>query len=383
MSKIEISHGCAHLCEPYVPQVCRVAKIESQTRDVKSIRLQTLDGARPFDVLPGQLGMLSVPPFGECMFAVTSFGDDYVEMAVKRVGFVTERIHELSEGDQVGLRGPYGNWFPYESCRGRDMLFVSGGIGSAPVRSFIRYCLEHRDDYGRIDIVYSASSKADLVYLDELTNDWPNHHDTHVHVSVYHGSDDWEMAVVHRAVSRADIPGKRPFDGKPRGGAVRARRAACSARAARRLRAWACFLGHHHHARGAMKCGVGKCGRCNIGGHFICLDGPCSPKRSWPPSRAISDDASSKRLAGRRAAAGRINQRGSAAFFSSTDVRRCEKPFRAGGGAFAARRRGSRREAPRRPVEYAGRGVKPRLFSHEALRVVASRGSRACFLNRT
>ncbi len=159
MSKIEVSHGCAHLCEPYIPQVCRVAKVESQTRDVKSVRLQTLDGTRPFDALPGQLGMLSVPPFG----------DDYVKMAVKRVGFVTERIHELSEGDQVGLRGPYGNWFPYESCGGPSLF---------------RTC--------RASLASLGVSPADIITTLEAR----------------------------------------------------------------------------------MKCGVGKCGRCNIGGHFICLDGP-------------------------------------------------------------------------------------------------------------
>ena len=274
MSKIGIFHGCAHLCEPYVPQVCKVVRIESQTRDVKSIRLQTLDAARPFDVLPGQLGMLSVPPFGECMFAATSFGDDYVEMAVKRVGFVTERIHELGEGDQVGLRGPYGNWFPYESCRGRDMLFVSGGIGLAPVRSFIRHCLDHRDDYGRIDIVYSASSKADLVYLDELTNDWPNRPDTHVHVSVYHGSDDWDGPVSYTAPYLEQVFRDNGLSTENRAVVL------CGGPSLfRTCRATLSELGVSPAdiittLEARMKCGVGKCGRCNIGGRFICLDGP-------------------------------------------------------------------------------------------------------------
>jgi NAD(P)H-flavin reductase len=274
MSEIVISHDCARGGEPYTPVPCRVVDVSEQTPDVRSFRLQKLDGSKPFDALPGQTAMFSVPPYGECMFAVTSQGDDYIELCVKRVGFVTEHMHELRVDDEVGLRGPYGNWFPFESARGRDMLFVAAGIGLPPVRSFFEYCLKHREDYGRLDLVYSASSKKDLVYLHELQEVWPNEPDTHVHVSVYHGSDDWDGAVSYSA----------PFLEQ-----IFAEEGLSTSNACATLCGGASFfrtclesltkLGYDPHdivttLERRMKCGVGKCGRCNIGSHFICLEGP-------------------------------------------------------------------------------------------------------------
>ena len=154
------------------------------------------------------------------------------------------------------------------------MLFVSGGIGLAPVRSFIRHCLDHRDDYGRIDIVYSASSKADLVYLDELTNDWPNRSDTHVHVSVYHGSDDWDGPVSYTAPYLEQVFRDNGLSTENRAVVL------CGGPSLfRTCRATLSELGVSPAdiittLEARMKCGVGKCGRCNIGGRFICLDGP-------------------------------------------------------------------------------------------------------------
>ncbi|MEE8715867.1 MAG: FAD/NAD(P)-binding protein [Coriobacteriales bacterium] len=279
MGDIVVAHDCARAGEPYTPMTCKVVGISQQTPDVRSFRLQALDGSRPFDALPGQTAMFSVLPYGECMFAVTSQGEDYVELCVKRVGQVTERMHELRVGDEVGLRGPYGNWFPYDSARGRDMLFVAAGIGLPPVRSFLEYCLRHRADYGRIDLVYSASTKADLVYLDELTNVWPGQPDTHVHVSVYHGSDDWDGEVSYSA----------PFLEKVFAQEGLSPRNACATLCGGASFFRTCLesltaLGYDSGdivttLERRMKCGVGKCGRCNIGSHFICLEGPVFTQR--------------------------------------------------------------------------------------------------------
>ena len=180
MPGIIVEHGCAGICEgsSLVPNIVVVAGIKELTHDVKLFTFKTPEGDAPFASKPGQLGMFSVPPFGECMFCITSRGDDYVEMAVKKVGVVTEQMHKLRVGDSVGLRGPYGNWFPYESTCGRNMLFIAGGIGMAPVRSFLEYCLRHREDYGRIDLVYSASTYDDLVFKEELFDIWPSQPDT-------------------------------------------------------------------------------------------------------------------------------------------------------------------------------------------------------------
>ncbi len=270
MPNIEISHGCAKGEKPLIPQVCQVVEITDETADVKSFRLQTPDGKKPFDCEPGQLGMLSIIPAGECMFCVAAQSDEWIEFTVKKVGYVTEQLHDLSVGAQVGVRGPYGNWFPYESCKGSDMLFVAGGIGLAPVRSFLRYTLEHRADYGRIDLVYSASTKADLVFKKELFETWPAQPDTHVHVSVYHGSDDWDGEVAYTAPFLESLglePGNRAVT-------------LCGGPSLFRTCSKSLIdMGYPKTdiittLEMRMKCGVGKCGRCNIGGKFICLDGP-------------------------------------------------------------------------------------------------------------
>lgn len=274
MAEIVIDHGCARAADAYVPTVCRLFDIKQQTKDVKSFHIQTLDGKPPFDSLPGQLGMFSLPPYGECMFAITSRSDHDIEMCVKKVGFVTEHLHELKPGDEVGLRGPYGNYFPYESCKGRDMLFIAGGIGLAPVRSFLEYVLQHREDYGRVDLVYSASTYDDLVFKKQLFEDWPAEPDTHVHVSVYHGDDSWDGPVSYTAPYLEEVAAQEGFSTE--NVAVTLCGGPSLFRTCRES------LGKLGYApediittlEMRMKCGVGKCGRCNIGGHFICLDGP-------------------------------------------------------------------------------------------------------------
>ena len=165
---ISIDHSCTCRGNPLVPQVCRITKITRETHDVKTFRAETPEGTRPFLPLPGQLGMWSVPGVGEAMFSITAYGDSWIESSVKLVGELTEAMHELSESDCVGLRGPYGNGFPLEALRGRDILFVAGGIGLAPVRSLIRWCTLRRGDYGRSDIVYGARTKSALVFADNL-----------------------------------------------------------------------------------------------------------------------------------------------------------------------------------------------------------------------
>lgn len=266
----DINHDCTCHGNPLVPQVAKIIKITEETPDVKTFRIQTVDGKKPFDPKPGQLGMISAVGIGEGMFSITAKGEDWIESSIKKVGVLTEALHEMTEGQQIGIRGPYGNNFPYEALKGKDLIFIGGGIGLAPVRSLIRYCLEHREDYGHIDIVYGSRSPEDLVFKEDLFENWPNEPDTRVEVTVDRGNADWngnvgfvpayveELAFTpeNKKVILCGPPIMIKFTSEA---LIRMGFAKEDVITTLEMR---------------MKCGVGKCGRCNLGGKFICLDGP-------------------------------------------------------------------------------------------------------------
>jgi len=271
MSPIKIDHDCARAgALALVPLVCKVTEISQETPDVKAFRVSTLDGKRPFESQPGQTAMLSVIPSGECMFCISAQGDDYLEFTVKRVGYVTEQLHALSVGATVGLRGPYGNAFPYDELKGKDVLFVGGGIGLAPLRALLTYLLDHRADYGRIDLVYSGSTPDDLIFLHDIKNVWSQVPDVHTHVSIYRPCEGWEGEVCYTAPFLKDL--KLPQENR----AVVLCGGPSLFRTCKEM-----LLGLGFAAEDIittlemkMKCGIGKCGRCNVGSRYICLDGP-------------------------------------------------------------------------------------------------------------
>ena len=251
-----------------VPAACDVIRIADETPDVKTFRLRRADGSKPFSPLPGQLAMISAFGVGEAMFSVTAQGSDWIESSVKRVGELTEALHGLSEGDRVGVRGPYGNSFPAEALKGRDLLFVGGGIGLAPVRSLILYVLERREDYGEIDILYGSRSCADLVFKEDLFENWPAA--ANLHITVDAAEDGWDGHV-------GFVPGYLEEKGFPP-----ENRACILCGPPVMIRFCLESLQRMGFEKEniittlemRMKCGIGKCGRCNIGSKYVCLDGP-------------------------------------------------------------------------------------------------------------
>lgn len=174
------------------PIVGRVTAIKEESTDVKTYTITTLDGQKPFTPLPGQLGMLSLPAVGEAMFSITNQGENDLEMAIKEVGQLTSALHQLEVGQEVGIRGPYGNGFPMEELKGRDLVFIGGGIGLAPVRSVIMHCLRHRADYGHLTVIYGARSVEDLCFKDDLFNNWPQVEDMDVYVTIDREQEGWD-----------------------------------------------------------------------------------------------------------------------------------------------------------------------------------------------
>ena len=161
--------------EALIPEIGVITDIRIDTPDVRTFRVVTPDGKKPFLHVPGQCAMLSIPGVGEALFSITSSptNEEFMEFSIKKCGCVTSFLHAVEPGQYVTIRGPYGNGFPVEGAfKGKDMLFVAGGIALAPLRSVINYVLDNRDNYGTIDILYGSRSADDLVQRKEIEEVW-------------------------------------------------------------------------------------------------------------------------------------------------------------------------------------------------------------------
>ena len=153
--------------ETLIPLVGVVTDIRRDTPDVKTFRVVGTDGKKPFVHIPGQCAMLSVPGVGEGMFSITSSPtvEEYMEFSIKKCGCLTSWLHMMEPGQEITIRGPYGNGFPVEGAlKGRDLLFIAGGIGLAPLHSVINYVRAKRENYGSVQVIYGSRSADDLVH---------------------------------------------------------------------------------------------------------------------------------------------------------------------------------------------------------------------------
>ncbi len=256
----------------YIPSTARVASIAEETPDVKTFALHSMDGAGPgLAFLPGNFLEVSSFGMGEVPFCISSSPTkrDAFDITVRAVGSVTNALHTLKKNEVVGIRGPLGNSFPLEAVRGRDILFVGGGIGLAPLRSLINYMLDNREDYGGITILYGARTPADRVYKPELVQ-WFDREDLDFLETVDEGDAGWKgrVGVVTTLFKEIGVDPEKTT-------------------------AFTCGppimikfviegllkMGLHPEnivttLERYMKCGVGKCGHCAVGHKYICTDGP-------------------------------------------------------------------------------------------------------------
>jgi NAD(P)H-flavin reductase len=257
----------------YLPSLATIKEVRPETPDINTYVVTFDDpGLREtFSYRPGQFAELSVFGVGECPIGIASSptSKGSLEFCVRAVGTVTRAIHDLDVGDKLGVRGPLGNSWPTEEIEGRDLLFVGGGIGLPPLRSLIRYVLDTRDQYGAVQIVYGARSPQDLVYKEEL-KEWDQRPDVEFHVTVDVGDATWDGPV-------GFVP---PFLKEINPSPVNKVAFTCGPPIMIKLVVQALEEMGYADAdivttlEMKMKCGVGKCGRCNIGDKYICRDGP-------------------------------------------------------------------------------------------------------------
>jgi len=259
----------------YLPKLMVIKEIIEEAPGIKTFRLEFKDeGLRErFDFKSGQFGLFSVFGQGEAPFCIANppTRRGYIECSVKRVGKVTSALHELNVGDTIGFRGPYGNWFPIDEMRGKNLIFAGGGIGLAPLRSLIWNCLDEREDFGEITIIYGARSVADLVYKEEL-KEWVDMEGIDTVLTVDPGGEDesWrgEIGFVPTILEKVNP--------SPQNAMVITCGPPIMIKFVLKALDKMEFTPEQviTTLEMKMKCGLGKCGRCNIGHTYVCKDGP-------------------------------------------------------------------------------------------------------------
>ena len=258
--------------ETLIPKVGVVTDIRIDTPDVKTFRVVGLDGNKLFEHMPGQCAMVSIPGVGEAMFSITSSptNKEFMEFSIKKCGCLTTWLHMMEPGQQVTVRGPYGNAFPVETAlKGKDLLFIAGGIGLAPLRSVINYVRDKRDQYGSVQIIYGSRSKADLVDYQEIINEWMTDTGVEVNLTIDREEEGWDghVGFVPNFVKELnpDLNKTVLLCGPPI--MIKFTLAGLKELGFTETQVYTTM-------ELRMKCGVGKGGRCNIGDKYVCKDGP-------------------------------------------------------------------------------------------------------------
>ncbi|NLZ69292.1 MAG: hydrogenase [Spirochaetales bacterium] len=258
--------------ETLIPQVGVVTDIRKETPDVKTFRVVGKDGKKLFEHMPGQCAMLSLPGVSESMISITSSptNKDYMEFSVKKCGCLSSALHDLQVGDSICVRGPYGTPFPVDTdLKGKDLLFIAGGIGLAPLRSVINYVRDKRENYKSVQIIYGSRSADDLVEYKEIIDEWAADPSIEVNLTIDREQEGWSghVGFVPTYVKELapDVCKTVLICGPPI--MIKFTLAGLKELGFKETQVYTTM-------EMRMKCGIGKCGRCNIGDKYVCKDGP-------------------------------------------------------------------------------------------------------------
>ncbi|MHA1743363.1 MAG: FAD/NAD(P)-binding protein [Candidatus Heimdallarchaeota archaeon] len=252
----------------YVPKLAKIVKIKKEAPDVKTFRFRLIDNSR-LSFIPGQVIMVSVFGIGEATFGIvpTENSREY-EFSVKKVGSVTKALLELKANDMIGIRGPFGNGYPMKRLKGKNILLIAGGIGFPPIKSLLLTLLKKRKSYKRIELYYGAKTPEDIVYKKELKA-WSKMEDIKVRIIVDKATKGWrgDVGVVTNILEDAEIDNKTIVLMCGPGIMMKFVTLKLKEKGLRENQIYASM-------ERLMQCGLGVCGHCNIGGLYVCKDGP-------------------------------------------------------------------------------------------------------------
>lgn len=255
----------------YLPRAARIVEVSALTEMEKRFAVRLEDGGR-LGHRPGQFVQISLMGVGECPISICSSPTrpETFELCVRRVGAVTNRLHALKAGSVIGVRGPLGNGFDVNRLFGKDILMVAGGLGMAPLRSLVQYVLDERSRFGAFHLLYGAREPRELLFPDDLIR-WREGPDVNFHVTVDRPDEQWRgrsgvVTTLFKLLPKLDAARTAAvIVGPP----VMFKFVVLEA-LSRGIAEGNIFCSLERR----MKCGVGKCGHCQVNHVYVCMDGP-------------------------------------------------------------------------------------------------------------
>jgi len=256
-----------------MPFLAKLIAVEDMAPEIKLLRAEILNGGGEAfsNYQPGQFAFVSAFGVGEAPFGLASTPGrgSTLEFAVQRLGGVTTELHEMGDGDIVGIRGPLGNWFPMDDFKGKNILVLGGGIGGAPLRPVLQTIFDNRDEYGKLTILWAARNPDLLIFKDEYET-WLSTPNTELYLTVDQAEGEWdgEVGLITQLLEKIAPHPENTITitcGPP----------IMIFFADKTLRNLG-FAPEQSYVtlEARMHCGIGKCGRCNLGEKLICVDGP-------------------------------------------------------------------------------------------------------------
>jgi sulfhydrogenase subunit gamma (sulfur reductase) len=255
---------------PYLPTQAKIIAAQMVTHKEKFLRIQ-LENKVNLGHIPGQFVMVSLFGFGEAPISVCSSPSDkgYFEITVRNAGVLTHRLHKLAKGDAIGIRGPFGKGFPIDNMFGHDVMIVAGGLGILPLRSLIRYIMHNRNDFGNVQILLGCRSPQELLFEEE-TKQWMRRSEIKFNCTVDRADPDWKgnVGLITTLIPGVDINPGRTY-GVVVGPPIMYKFVIVKLLEKK--------IPEHQiivSLERRMRCGLGKCGHCQMEGVYVCQSGP-------------------------------------------------------------------------------------------------------------
>lgn len=258
-----------HEKDIYLPEPATITKRRMLNGTELYMHLE-MDSGKELDYTPGQFVEVSLAGIGEAPISISSTPTQKgLELVIRNVGTLTKAIHQLDVGAKLGIRGPYGSTYPVEQAKGKDLVFICGGIGLVPQRSFIRYVMDNRKDYGKIIVLLGTKCYDMRLFREEIAL-WQERKDMLVMETIDQAHDCWngDVGVVTTLIPKieSDLPKSLVMVCGP----PVMYKFVLMALAEADVQKERIFVNLERR----MKCGVGKCGHCQINNFYVCQDGP-------------------------------------------------------------------------------------------------------------